>query len=331
MTIDRHFLVWAARTALAGRGTTFVARIALGLLVAGLAGCGADFESPSHLSKLRLLALQAAPVNPAAGETTTITPLVYSPSDAPLDFAWSWCPLLGQPNDGYVCPISRDAADAMLAAAGATAPLPAFDLGGGPGASFTNPFPPALLAAVCAAGFDGQAVDCDGGFPIRVSVRVAQGAETQQGTMVVRLPIADGAVSNANPVPGALSVDLPSGTQALDDAGTVRVPRLQDSLLHVAVDAGQAQAYSGTGTGGETTTLRETLLFSWFAELSGLDNHRTLFIDGVNTLDGAAADKWKPPATRDDPRQTSRLFVVVRDDRGGVGWTSATVSLETTP
>ena len=33
----------------------------------------------------------------------------------------------------------------------------------------------------------------------------------------------------------------------------------------------------------------------------------------------------------DDDRPMSRLFVVVRDDRGGVGWSSATASLEATP
>ena len=123
----------------------------------GLAGCGASFDSPILLSKLRLLALQAAPVNPAQGETTTMTPLIYSPSEAPLELAWSWCPLLGQANDGYVCPISHDDASAMLASAGVTAPLPAFDLGAGPTVSFTNPFPPDVLAALCGAGFDGQA------------------------------------------------------------------------------------------------------------------------------------------------------------------------------
>jgi hypothetical protein len=305
--------------------------VLLGLLVAGLAGCGADFDSPAQLTKLRLLALQSAPVNPAAGETATITPLVYGRSGAALEFAWSWCPVLGQANDGYACPLSHDQADAMLAAAGGTASLPAFDLGAGPVASFTNPFSPAVLAALCSAGLDGQVVDCNGGFPIRVSVTVAQGSETQRGTTVIRLPVTAGAVSNANPVPGGLSIDLPSGAQALDDAGTVQVPRLHDNLLHVAVDEDQAQTYTAIDAGGRATTQRETLLFTWFTELDGLDNHRTLFIDGIDTLDGATADKWKPPATRNDDRSTSRLIVVVRDDRGGVGWTSATASLEPTP
>lgn len=305
--------------------------LACALLAATLAGCGASFDSRTLLTKLRVLALQAGPVNPAQGETTTITPLVYSPSDAALGFAWSWCPLLGQPNDGYVCPISQDDAGAMLAADGVTAALPPFDLGSAAAASFTNPFAPDRLAALCEAGFDGEALDCKNGFPIRVSVRVSQGADTQVATTVVRLPVEAGAVSNANPVLGALSVELPSGTQALDDAGSVQVPRLQHSPLHVAVDDSQAETYAGRGLDGGPATLRETLLFSWFAELGEFHDDRTLFIDGVESLAGATADSWTPPATREDARTAARLIVVVRDDRGGVGWTTATASLEPTP
>jgi hypothetical protein len=331
MTLDRRFLFWAARMVLVRRARAAATLLALGLLAAGLAGCGASFDSPVLLSKLRLLAVQAAPVNPAQGETTTMTPLIYSPSDTPLELAWSWCPLLGQANDGYLCPISYDDASTTLAAAGVTAPLPTFDLGTGPTVSFTNPFPPEVLAALCGAGFDDQRLDCRNGFPIRISVRVSQGTAVQLGTTVVNLPLEAGAVSNANPVPGALSVDLSAGTRTLDDAGSVQVPRVQDSLLHVAIDDGQAETYLGLGLDGESATLRETLLFSWFSELGDFDNSRTLFIDGATGLADASTDKWKPPATRVDARPTSRLIVVVRDDRGGVGWTTATAALEPTP
>jgi hypothetical protein len=333
MTLDTRFLCWAAGTVVPRRASAFVKLLALGLLAAGLGGCGADFDPPTLLSKMRLLALQAAPVNPAEGDTTTITPLVYSPgaATAGLEFSWSWCPVLGQANDGYLCPISHDDAGALLAAAGATATVPAFELGADPTASFTNPFPPDVLAALCGDGFDGQPVDCTNGFPIRVSVRVTQGAATQLGTTVVRLPIAAGGVSNANPVPGVLSVDLPSGTAALDDLGSVRVPRLQDNVLHVAVDDSQAETYLGTGLDGGIATLRETLLVSWFAELGDFHDARTLFIDGVESLADATTDTWKPPVVREDARPTSQLIVVVRDDRGGVGWSIATASLEPTP
>ena len=147
----------------------------------------------------------------------------------------------------------------------------------------------------------------------------------------MRLPVSAGAVSNTNPAPGTLSVDLAAGAQALDDAGSVAVPRLEDTRLHVAVDDTQAESYVGSGADGGTATLRETLLFSWFAELGDFHDDRTLFIDAVESLADATTDTWTPPATREDARPTSRLIVVVRDDRGGVGWTTATASLEPTP
>ena len=331
MNLDRHFLCWALKTVVVRGAGSLAALVAIGLLAAGLGGCGASFDSPSLLSRLRLLALQAEPVNPAEGATTTLTPLIYSPSDAALEFSWSWCPVLGQANDGYVCPISYDDAGAMLAAAGVTDPVPGFDLGADPTASFTNPFPPDVLAALCADGFDGQPLDCTNGFPIRVSVRVTQGAATQLGTTVVRLPVTTSAVSNTNPLPGALSVDLGSGSQVLDDTARVVVPRLQDNLLHIAIDDSQAETYVGTGGDGGTATLRETLLLSWFAELGDFHDGRTLFIEGVESLPDATTNKWKPPAVREGAGPTSRLIVVARDDRGGVGWTSATASLEPTP
>ena len=108
-------------------------------------------------------------------------------------------------------------------------------------------------------------------------------------------------------------------------------PRLQDNVLRVAIDDGQAETYVGNGLDGGTATVRETLLLSWFAELGDFHDNRTLFIDGVESLADASTNKWKPPAVREDAAPTSRLIVVARDDRGGVGWTSATVSLEHTP
>jgi hypothetical protein len=331
MNLERRFVCWAVKLMMVRGARTFAALVAIGLLAAGLGGCGADFDSRTLLSKLRLLALQAEPVNPAEGGTTTLTPLIYSPSDAALEFRWSWCPVLGQANDGYICPISYDDASALLAAAGVTDPVPGFELGENPTASFTNLFPSDVLAALCADGFAGQPLDCTNGFPIRVSVRVTQGAATQLATTVVRLPITAGAVSNANPLPGALSVDLASGSRVLDDSGGVVVPRLQDDVLRVALDDDQAETYEGNSLDGGTAPMRETLLLSWFAELGDFHDGRTLFIDGVESLPDATTNKWKPPAVREAAGPTSRLIVVARDDRGGVGWTSATVALEPTP
>ena len=79
MNLDRHFLCWALKTVMVRGAGSLAALVAIGLLAAGLGGCGASFDSPSLLSKLRLLALQAEPVNPAEGGTTTHHPAHLQP------------------------------------------------------------------------------------------------------------------------------------------------------------------------------------------------------------------------------------------------------------
>jgi len=334
----RHppFVLCAACAVTRSFARSVLALVGFALLLAGAGlGCGNDFESRAHLSKLRLLALQTDPVNPAEGESTTITPLVYAPSTEALSFSWSWCPLLGKSDEGYTCAISYAEAEALASAAGVTSPLPSFDLGSAATASFKNVFPATVLAGLCEAGVQGQKVDCKQGFPVRVTVRVVQGdaltGATQTGTTVLRLPTVPGAVSNANPVLDGMSVELAAGVVPLDATGSVQVPRARDSKLHVTVDEAEAETYVGPDADGKVTTQKETLLFSWFAELGDLHDERTLFIDGANTLADEASDKWKPPATREEARGLSRLIVVVRDDRGGVNWTTAAASLEATP
>jgi hypothetical protein len=296
-----------------------------------LAGCGADFEPAARLSKLRVLALQAEPVNPAEGQSTTLTPLVYSPSDGALSFAWSWCPLLGQADDGYTCPVSYAEVSAMVAGAGVTTPLPSFDLGSNPTATWSNPFPASVLATLCADGFNDTKLDCRHGFPVRVFVNITQGSSTQVATTVLRLPLIDNATSNANPAVGALRAELVAGDMVLDDAGSVVLPRIKDSVLRVAMEESAAETYVEADGAGGPGDRRETLLFSWFSELGDIDASRTLFIDGADTLADSSRNKLRPPASRVDGRGTSKIFVVVRDDRGGVAWTSATASLEATP
>jgi hypothetical protein len=48
-------------------------------------------------------------------------------------------------------------------------------------------------------------------------------------------------------------------------------------------------------------------------------------------LERALTNKWEPASTKDYPRDTARVVVVIRDHRGGVGWRSAIVRLGETP
>ena len=126
------------------------------LAALALLGCGnRNFNRPDLLNEPRILAIQAEPPQPTIGASTTLHALVYQPpaaaptADCPnpgaaAQYQWSWCPLPTSASDNYACHIAQVEFDQMYAALGlGSAPL--LDLGTNETATFTNPFPAALL------------------------------------------------------------------------------------------------------------------------------------------------------------------------------------------
>src|ERR1044071_6099377 len=115
------------------RERTTVLLLGAALAAAGGGACTQDFPPFNRLDSLRVLAIQAEPAAPLTGETTTLTPLIFTPGDpAEVKYRWSWCPAPGPAEQAYKCLI--DNADQLSAALGG-APLPSFDLGDGPTAT----------------------------------------------------------------------------------------------------------------------------------------------------------------------------------------------------
>ena len=113
---------------------------------------------------------------------------------------------------------------------------------------------------------------------------------------------------------------------------TVTLPRRQDTILTAAVVEASSEVYRGKNDEGVVQDgLRERLFLSWFIESGDSKDARTGFIAGQVPLERALTNKWKPDATKDYPRDTARLVVVIRDHRGGVGWRSAIVRLGDAP
>jgi hypothetical protein len=119
------------------------------ILLTGLTACDNEISSASRLRRPRLLAVQAEPPNPAFGQSTRLRPLVYLPPGESVSYEWSWCPVPTTPDDGYQCPVEQAAVDNVAALAG-LAEIPPLFLGTTETIEFTNPFPPALLASLCA-------------------------------------------------------------------------------------------------------------------------------------------------------------------------------------
>jgi hypothetical protein len=297
------------------------------VLLAPLLACSSDFAPYSKLDRLRVLGVQAEPPTPALGQACQLTALTSAPAGEVMAYHWRFCPVLAQAKDDYDCSFSEATAQRLFGTS------PPFDLGSGETASFTNPFAPELLGALCAAGIEGsgvtQAVDCRPGFPVSIVLDVATSNDALRAAFTINLPAATPAESNANPAILGLSL----GGQWLPEAPvqlSLPAGKSVELAAELSPDAVEMRPIPPSEAG--TGLRRERLRLSWFADAGSVDQARTVYLDGESPLAQATLNHWTPPAAADWPAQGMvHLDVVVRDDRGGVGWISRQVQLAVQP
>lgn len=307
---------------------------ALGL-AAVLAACGNDFIPYSKLDRLRVLAVAAEPAMPLPGQPTTVSALVFAPAGGSPSYHWTWCPAEALASRQYEC-----ALDPALAAQlftpfldPAVPALPPPDLGHDPTATLTNPFSPSALAVLCATGLAGpgyaQSFDCDDGFPITLVLDVATATESLRAGFVVRLPVGAAPELNLNPVPLGLAL---AGVPLDEPAARILAAPGQELELRADIPPSALELRSIPAYEGPPGQRLERLTASWFANVGELDADRTAFIEGKTSLADASANRWTAPAAADWPVDGRVEFVVVlRDDRGGVGWLVRHAILEQAP
>jgi hypothetical protein len=329
----------------------------------GLIACDNDISSASQLRRVRLLAVQAEPPNPAFGESTRLRPLVYLPPGESVTYEWSWCPVPTSSADGYRCPVDQAAVDNLAVLAGLTG-LPPLFLGTTETIEFTNPFPPSLLASLCkgdsaairlflgnaSEGKTHQDYTCTlATLPVQVMLTI-RGSITDTGVLPLYLPIDETTPGNQNPVITNVSVISPEPVRILDDTGLTTVPRDRKVKLHAGVDITQAEVYldrlvekdgaflkdsAGQNLVGPT---RERLTLLWFSEGGGFIERRIgwsardLDENGQPlSLNVAIENEWITPKVDDYAASSSMVLVIVYDSRGGVSWTSGGATLEVLP
>jgi len=332
------------------------------LAVAGASGCGAELTPKTKLRDARILAVRAEPVNPEPGEVSTFTPLLYMPEGETATYQWSWCPFPTDSTAGYPCPIDQAGLDQLAQAAGLLA-VPPLDLGTAATVSFANPFPIALTTAMCgndpatlarvfgalgAKAANIGLISCGlATFPVQIKLTITTAKSSDAGVFNLNLPIDETTPRNQNPVVrGLWDATTPPGVP-LDDLGTVVRPTGSDVTLRVDMDESSSEAYLDKITlpDGEFQRdvsgnlvlgpARERITVSWFKEFGGLDkdssgyNAKALYADGTPIpFEVALKNTWTAPLKTDNPPPTVKLMAVVRDGRGGVGWTSGVVGLE---
>lgn len=330
--------------------------LALAPLVLLLGACGDQPDPAFRLKSLRVLGVRHQPVWPAPGETSVLTPLVYTPpGTSPPTYQWSWCPLAGSPQDGYPCLLTAE----ELTAQG-TAGVPPENLGTASTAAFPTSIDPALLAQACAGGLPGSTaqLDCRFGFGATIKMTIKTEAVADQIDVVdtVRLPLDVSAAANANPMVGGLVAVIDGVDTPLDETAQVTIPRDKQTTIKLAIPAEAVDAYPDPRLAicpSATGTLHEALSLSWFVECGDLESQQTGYRESINGLEDAGRNKWLPGLRKDCKQETARLIVVVRDARqvlpstvdiedpcaartsnrltGGIAWTSATVRLGDAP
>lgn len=300
----------------------------LWLLPILLFGCGRDFDPYNRLTSLRVMAIQSEPPAPAPGETALLTPLVYVPaSQAAPTYAWSWCPLPGSAGEGFRCRVTEAELSAL-----AGVEVPPFDLGAEPFARFAHTLAPEALERVC-QGIPGTPLipDCEGGFPVQIRMTVRTEADEVVTVRTLRLRFAAAHEPNRNPRIEGLLARIDGADQPIEATPALTLPRHEDTVIKAVVSESEAETHTDYDDLGNARTVTERLILSWFVESGDTKEQRTGTLPGEVPLARAVENEWKPAKTEDYPDGTARLFVVLRDSRGGVSWIHGAVLLGAAP
>jgi hypothetical protein len=214
--------------------------------------------------------------------------------------------------------------------------LIAFDLGEGETATFLYPGQAEAYRAACenAASSGVQAAfvfSCNGGFPISVRADITYGSQTIRTEKNVQL-LFDDLPANRNPELGAISV-FEVGTGA-EPAPWGQDAPVQLALGHryeirVAVDETSAEQIVPAPTVSDPSPKErhENLFISWFTSSGVPENDRTSYVEGGWSLAQFGTNTWQLPKPGDESHETASMFLVLRDERGGVSWQSREAGL----
>jgi hypothetical protein len=314
---------------LAGIGATALLAIVAAAASAST-GCGGSFDPYNRLNSLRVLAIRSNPVAPTTGDTTTIDAKLFTLPGHDAMYAWSWCPVATAP--GAACPVTEDQVS-MLAGMPVSFTLPTAADGS---TTFTNSFPADVLQTLCAGTGGMTAPDCTDGYPIQLQLTVTTDNDQVQAVRPMRLRFRPTDQANANPTVMGLyaAVDPAAAAQEFDGdppATMPTLPRHVKTAINTLIPDGTSEYYLGTDDNGDPAMVYERLNLSWFVESGDTDHLRTTYIAGQVTITDAATVKWTPAFKKDYAADTSRLILIIRDDRQGAGWIDGTVALEPTP
>lgn len=306
---------------------------------AALGGCGSEYDPPSLINKLRVIAVRAEPPVLRVDAPTTLTPLVVG-VDEPLCFAWAFCPFAWPRDGAFECFDPRlqqaagDGETATITPAHvfqslAAAPAVFEELGLKLPEQVNNPQQAAqdgasletyvLFKVATRASLGGA---CPSDPQVWLDQRCGDRDTCLQGYKRLVLATKPEQV-HTNPVLSRLEVNSVAWPEGLtptvapyagdpDDAffglagGALPLTPVWDPASRDKVPAGQGVAAKD-----------ESLLFSWFSTGGDFEKQRS--------YDEVPANAFLPPTSAAKP---VRIWVVVRDGRNGVDWASREVVVQ---
>lgn len=317
------------------------------LLLVSAAGCKPDLEGrPSMIDSPRVLAIRSQPAEAAPGDVVTYDALVAGPSNgsADLQLDWALCharkPLAEPGPVATTClqPTGPDLEE-LGASTSAVANIPSdvCQVFGPvtpvqkPGEPIVRPADPDTTGGYyqpvrLLTGSDEQRAAYDVGVT-RVGCGIPLGA-SQENTVTfarqyhsnanpmidrVRIDAGDGAIREVDPATGQLDSAIKPGSPVRFEVSWSACP-LQPS----EVPCTGAEAYVNYDAAQQTLQQRrESLRVSWFATTGVFENDRT----------GRSEQEADTPSTSNvwtAPTETAtvRFWLVIRDDRRGVGWST---------
>jgi hypothetical protein len=310
----RYWKIAAARVA-------FIAGIAL------MAGCSADFDPSSRVTGLRVLAVRADQPYAPPGATVQLSALAVDPAERPLTWGWGTCVDPGSSDvvtciDGldwstftiapdtpdFAVTIPVDAIDRMPEDARARASVGVVTVVC-PG-DLTVASPPTTIAATGALPFACK--DPATGRALAIDEYVAG----------VKRIIVRATDRNANPAIASVTWDgddwpsaVVQSARACSATGN-DASKCDASLRHpVAAIAAPGSAESGVDSFGLPFT--EQVVVQYYATEGIFDDEVRIASD--------PATKWT--ARRQSAGSMVSMWMVVRDDRGGVDWAARTITV----
>lgn len=279
-------------------------------LLVALASCRPDFaERESIVTTTQILAVRAEPPDAKPGESVTYSALVATPAGEPAAprASWAFCATPKRLTD-------NGAVSAACLAGGVRAIADGAGLGG-----VAAPIPDDACflfgPEVSSADLRPRDPDVTGGYyqPVRLTVQPddpSAALVVAFGQTRLRCNVASAAaevaaeyqrryVPNQNPVLLPLEASAPLDAVPAGARVTFRAAWPESSVeSYVAIDVAEQRVVDR----------RETMRVSWFATAGTFEHDRT----------GVPDNAWTAPTERG----TVHLFVVLRDDRGGVAFAS---------